>query len=131
MCARAEPRTTVVEALALCSSEAESTTTVKALALCPSVAGHYYNPSVSLVVRGAGLEPASLAAKDPKSFVFANFTSRAIEKLAIDHLPGGCYNTGCSFWLKPSDFTLGRDFPRMRTQTLPEPHPVSPRSVVT
>ena len=29
------------------------------------------------VVRGAGLEPACLTAKDPKSFVSANFTSRA------------------------------------------------------
>ena len=29
------------------------------------------------MVRGAGLEPASLAAKDPKSFAFANFASRA------------------------------------------------------
>ena len=58
----------------------------------------YDIPNVSLVVRGAGLEPASLAAKDPKSFVFANFTSRAIEKLAIDHLPGGCFNTGCRFF---------------------------------
>ena len=29
------------------------------------------------LVRGAGLEPASLAAKDPKSFAFANFASRA------------------------------------------------------
>ena len=30
------------------------------------------------MVRGAGLEPASLAAKDPKSFAFANFASRAL-----------------------------------------------------
>ena len=29
------------------------------------------------MVRGAGLEPACLTAKDPKSFVSANFTSRA------------------------------------------------------
>ncbi len=29
------------------------------------------------LVRGAGLEPACLTAKDPKSFVSANFTSRA------------------------------------------------------
>ena len=29
------------------------------------------------MVRGAGLEPASLAAKEPKSFAFANFANRA------------------------------------------------------
>ena len=29
------------------------------------------------LVRGAGFEPASLAAKDPKSFAYANFASRA------------------------------------------------------
>jgi len=46
-------------------------------------------------------------------------------------LPGGVQTRDAVFRLKPSDFTLGRDFPRMRTQTLPEPHPVSPRSVVT
>ena len=34
-------------------------------------------PEREKVVRGAGLEPACLTAKDPKSFVSANFTSRA------------------------------------------------------
>lgn len=35
------------------------------------------------MVRGAGLEPACLTAKDPKSFVSANFTSRARDFVEI------------------------------------------------
>ena len=35
------------------------------------------DPFLRKKVRGAGLEPACLTAKDPKSFVSANFTSRA------------------------------------------------------
>lgn len=35
------------------------------------------------LVRGAGIEPASLAAQEPKSCAFANFASRATEKVFL------------------------------------------------
>ena len=49
------------------------------------------------MVRGAGLEPASLAAKDPKSFAFANFANRAFDRMIK-------YSAGRFFSISGGDF---------------------------
>ena len=50
------------------------------------------------LVRGAGLEPASLAALEPKSRAFANFANRAEKNLRY-------YNTECTTFKPISDFS--------------------------
>ena len=52
------------------------------------------------MVRGAGLEPASLAALEPKSRAFANFANRA-ENLRY-------YNTECTTFKPPKEKSASR-----------------------
>ena len=54
-------------------------------------------PRLKKMVRGAGLEPASLAALEPKSRAFANFANRA-ENLRY-------YNTECTTFKPISEFS--------------------------